>query len=99
MNFAIKNYQRLVVAGTYLAPVVLLIIRVAWGWELVESGWGHLHDVDEMAKRFTEWGIPHPVLNVYVSATTEMVGGALWILGLGARIISIPLLFNFCVAY
>jgi uncharacterized membrane protein YphA (DoxX/SURF4 family) len=34
-----------------------------------------------------------------MSGTTEMVGGAVWMLGLGVRIISVPLLINFCVAY
>ncbi len=36
---------------------------------------------------------------MYISGTTELVGGILLMLGLFSRLISIPLLFNFCVAY
>jgi putative oxidoreductase len=37
-------------------------------------------------------------VSVAVSATTELVGGALLLVGLGARLVSIPLLINFFIA-
>jgi putative oxidoreductase len=92
-------YQQLRRAGTIAAPVVLLLIRLAWGWELVESGFGHLTHLDQTTHFFATLNIPAPQANAILSGTTEMVGGALWMLGLGARVISIPLLINFCVAY
>ena len=85
--------------GTCLQCPVLLLIRLAWGFQLAESGWGHLHNVDKTADFFQSLHIPFPVANVYLSGTTELVGGILLMLGLFSRFISIPLLFNFCVAY
>jgi putative oxidoreductase len=97
--FATRFYERLIRFGAYLAPFVLLIIRLAWGWELFESGRSHLADVAEMTQRFAGWGIPFPHANVYLSASTEMIGGVLIMFGFASRLISIPLFFNFCVAY
>jgi putative oxidoreductase len=92
-------YELLIRAGSNLQSFILLIFRLAFGWELVESGWRHLHDVQAMAARFESWGIPHPHANVYISGTTEMVGGALLMLGLASRLICVPLIVNFIVAY
>lgn len=99
MNFAVRLYARLVRYSVYVAPAVLLLIRLAWGWELAESGWSHLHNIEAMTQRFTKWGVPFPGVNVYISAGMELVGGVLWMLGLGTRLISVPMFFNFCVAY
>ena len=77
----------------------LLVLRVGIGFGLWFSAYGHLTHVEDMVKRFTEWGVPLPRLNVYVSGVTEGAGGILLILGLATRLISIPLFFNFVVAY
>ena len=85
--------------GSKLQPFVLLALRVTWGWELLESGYGHLTHIQITVEHFRSWGVPFPGLNVYVSGTTEMIGGALLILGLATRFIAVPLIFNFLVAY
>jgi putative oxidoreductase len=85
--------------GTCLQCPVLLFIRLAWGFQLAESGWGHLNNVGKTADFFTSLHIPFPVANVYISGSVELAGGILLMLGLFSRIISVPLLFNFCVAY
>jgi putative oxidoreductase len=95
----VRAYGWLICAGSYLQCFVLLAIRLTWGWQLAHSGWQHLHDVPTMVQRFQKWGVPLPTLNVYVSGTTELVGGTLLILGLGTRLVSLPLIFNFIVAY
>jgi putative oxidoreductase len=92
-------YALLIRFGGLLIPIVLLLIRLAWGWELYESGHGHLQNFDQTLTTFTGWGIPHPRVNLYISAYTEMIGGILIMIGLASRLISIPLFFNFCVAY
>jgi putative oxidoreductase len=82
-----------------LQSIVLLFVRLCCGWELFVSGRGHLQIVPAMVQRFTQWGIPLPHLNVYISAGTECVGGLLILFGLAARLVSIPLIINFIVAY
>jgi putative oxidoreductase len=86
-------------AGSQLQSFVLLLLRITWGWQLVESGYGHLTHIQKTIEAFKGWGVPFPQFNVYVSGCTELIGGALLVFGLGARFISLPLLFNFIVAY
>jgi putative oxidoreductase len=78
---------------------VLLLMRMLFGLALWFSGYSHLHNYDVMVKRFTEWGVPFPGLNVYISGCTETGGGLLLLFGIGTRLISVPLFFNFVVAY
>jgi putative oxidoreductase len=93
------GYALLIGGGGYLQSFVLLLMRLALGIDLAVTGWGHLRHVPDMVKRFTDWGIPMPTASVYISGTTEMIGGALIALGLATRLVSIPLIFNFIVAY
>jgi putative oxidoreductase len=92
-------YDRFAHMANHLQSFGLLVIRLAWGWESFESGRGHLQHVFDTADFFRSLHIPFPVANVYISGTTEMVGGILLMLGLFSRFISIPLLFNFAVTY
>ena len=85
-------------SAEYLRSAVLLLFRLSIGWKMYLSGYRHLHHVENMVNQFREWGIPFPKLNVYVSGTTELVGGALLMLGLATRLVSVPLVFNFIVA-
>lgn len=82
-----------------LQPLFLLFIRVYWGWEFLQSGIGKISHIDKVVQYFTQLGIPAPSLNAHFNAGLETVGGILLILGLGSRIISVPLLINMIVAY
>lgn len=95
-----KNPDRPLAAfGRWLQSPVLLFIRLAWGFQLAESGWGHLTHIEKTVQFFASLHIAHPLAAVCVSASVELLGGALLILGLCVRIIALPLLFNFAVAY
>jgi putative oxidoreductase len=85
--------------GDRLRSFVLLVIRLTWGFQLAESGWGHWTHLSRTIGYFRSLHIPAPQLAVGLSATTELAGGILLILGLFARLVSLPLVFNFCVAY
>jgi putative oxidoreductase len=86
-------------AADGLRSPVLLFIRLTWGYQLAESGWGHLTHVAKTVQFFESLHIPFATANVYLSGATELVGGSLLILGLFARLVSIPVFFNFGVAY
>jgi putative oxidoreductase len=94
-----KGYTLLIRWGSNLKSFALLVIRVGFGFMLYQTGLGKLQNVDRAAANFQSWGVPFPHLSVYVASSTELVGGVLLILGLATRLISIPLIFNFCVAY
>jgi putative oxidoreductase len=75
-----------------------LLMRVFLGYFFLESGWGKIHSLDVFTQRFTEWGIPFPAFNAALSAYTEFLGGLLTVIGLGTRLVAIPMAFNMLVA-
>jgi len=85
--------------GGWLQPVLLLIIRGWWGWSFFLTGKGKLMNLDKTAGFFADLGIPLPKLNAILAGSTECVGGLLLLLGLGARLASVPLIFTMLVAY
>lgn len=95
----VRGYDLLATSGGYLQSTVLLLMRLGWGWKLYLSGYRHLHHVQDMIDNFREWHVPMPKVSVYVSGWTELLGGVLLMLGFATRIVSIPMVFNFCVAY
>jgi len=75
-----------------------LLIRLFVGYFFFETGWAKTHDLEGFASRFAHWGIHHPAFNAALSAYTELIGGALTVVGLGTRILSIPMIINMAVA-
>jgi len=92
-------YKCLIAGASSLQSPLLLIIRLYWGWQMFVSGRAHLSDVPAMVHRFKDWGVPFPTVNVYISGLTECVCGLLLLIGFASRLITIPLIINFCVAY
>jgi putative oxidoreductase len=68
------------------------------GYFFFETGLGKVQDLDAMTERFIEWGIPAPAFNAALSGYTELIGGALVVLGLMTRFASIPMVINMVVA-
>jgi putative oxidoreductase len=75
-----------------------LLVRLFIGYFFFETGWAKSGNLEAMAERFTGWGIPWPAFNAALSAYTELVGGALIVLGLATRLAAVPLCFNMIVA-
>ena len=75
-----------------------LLVRLFVGYFFLETGWGKINNLQAMAERFTEWGIPAPAFNAALSGWTEFLGGLLLVLGLFTRLASIPLFINMVVA-
>lgn len=84
-------------ANKWQSPL-LLFIRLYIGYQCIISGWNHLHNFDQMVKNFQGWRIPLPHVSVAVSASTELIGGALLLIGLASRFASLVLTGNFFVA-
>lgn len=75
-----------------------LLLRLVFGYFWLETGWAKLHNLDFFSARFVEWGIPLPMFSATVSGATDLVGGALLILGLGTRLAAVPMIINMLVA-
>jgi len=86
-------------ATTGLQSPLLLAVRLYWGWQFFQTGFGKLRNIDKVVDFFTNLGIPFPSFNAHMVGTLEFVGGMLLFIGLGSRIIALPLTFNMLVAY
>lgn len=84
---------------SYAQTPFLLFVRLYWGWQLIESGWGKLHNLDKVAAFFTSLGLPMPGATAVFISSLELFGGILLALGLFSRVISLMLTVNLIVAY
>jgi putative oxidoreductase len=94
-----KYYGLLIGAGTHFQSPFLLAVRLYWGWQFAQTGWGKLHDLEKVTSFFTTLGIPAPGLNALFVSGLELAGGLLLIVGLGSRLIAVPLVIDMLVAY
>jgi putative oxidoreductase len=94
-----RVYPLFLRAVNALQSPLLLAVRLFWGWQFLQSGIGKISHIDKVVDYFTQLGIPAPSLNAHFNAGLETVGGVLLMLGLGSRLISVPLLINMVVAY
>lgn len=85
--------------GGWLQPVLLLVIRGWWGWSFFLTGKGKLTHLEKTTAFFTDLNLPLPKLNAIMAGSTECFGGLLLLLGLGSRLVSVPLIFCMLVAY
>jgi putative oxidoreductase len=99
MQITIRLYGLLIRVGSSLQSPFLLFVRLYWGWQFAQTGWGKLGDINKVVNFFTSLGIPAPALNAWFVSGLELVGGILLILGLGSRAIAVPLVIDMVVAY
>jgi putative oxidoreductase len=77
----------------------LFAVRLYWGWQFAQTGWGKMHNIAKITAFFTSLNIPFPGLNAHFIAGLEFFGGILLILGLGTRLVGFLLAANMLVAY
>ena len=94
-----RLYGALARLGDSLQSLLLLAVRLYWGWQFAQNGWGKLHNLARVTKYFVSLGLPAPGATATLIALLEFVGGILLILGLASRLIAIPLLGDMFVAY
>jgi putative oxidoreductase len=85
--------------ASYLQSPFLLAVRLYWGFQFAQTGWGKLHNLAKITDFFASLQIPFPAANAHFVAGLEFVGGILLILGLGSRFIGFLLAGNMFVAY
>jgi putative oxidoreductase len=83
----------------YLQSPLLLAVRLYWGWQLAQSGWGKLHNLERVTELFTSLNLPMPAQTAVFISCLEFFGGILLALGLFSRIISLMLTVNLIMAY
>ena len=91
-------YSRFAHLADLLQSPFLLLVRLYWGGQFIQTGWGKLHNLGHVKEFFTSLGIPAPAVMAPAISMLEFVGGILLIVGLVTRFATIPLLIDIGVA-
>ena len=98
-NLLVRSYKLLITAASSLQSVFLLAVRLYWGWQFFQTGWGKLHNIPHVIEFFSSLGIPAPTANAWFIALLEGVGGILFALGFGSRLLALLFTGDMIVAY
>lgn len=77
----------------------LLLVRLYWGWQLIESGWGKLHNLEKVTEFFTSLNLPMPAQMAVFISCVEFFGGLFLAIGLFSRMTALVLTINMIMAY
>src|SRR4030088_1987343 len=92
-------YKRFFAAVDHLQSPFLLLIRLYWGWQLIQSGWGKLHNLEKVTDFFTSLGLPMPAQMAVFISCVEFLGGIFLAVGLLSRLTALVLTVNMIMAY
>src|SRR6201997_1362326 len=92
-------HERFLGLVSYLPSPFLLLVRLYWGWQLAQSGWGKLHHLSNVGEYFGTLGLPMPTQMAVFIACVEFFGGIFLALGLASRITALVLTVNLTMAY
>lgn len=98
-GFAARYFNWFVPPTTALQSVLLLVVRLFWGWQFFLTGKGKLMDLSRPTQYFESLGIPFPHVQAILAGTTECFGGLLLLAGFCSRLVSVPLMILLTVAY
>ena len=98
MNALDVLLNRALATGKKLDSTALLIARLTLGVLFVSTGWGKVHNLAKVTQFFTELHIPAPAFNATLASVTELVCGALLVVGLASRLAALPLVVTMIVA-
>lgn len=77
----------------------LLLVRLYWGWQFADTGWGKLHHLSHVTAFFASLHIPLPGPTALFVSLLEFIGGVLLAVGLGSRVVGFLLAVDMFVAY
>lgn len=95
----VRLYRLLISAASSLQSPFLLAVRLYWGWQFCQDGWGKLSHLDKVTDFFSSLGLPAPGMTAAFVGGLELVGGVLLAVGLGSRLISLLLTCNMLMAF
>src|SRR5580692_9438191 len=92
-------YDRFFSLVSYLQSPFLLFVRLYWGWQLVQSGWGKLHHLSNVTDFFTSLNLPMPAQTALAISCLEFFGGIVLAIGLLSRLTAFILTINIIMTY
>jgi putative oxidoreductase len=99
INNLTKTHDRFFSLVNKLQSPFLLCVRLYWGWQLAQSGWGKLHNLDKVTEYFTSLNLPMPAQMAVIISCVELFGGIFLAIGLFSRITALGLTINMIGAY
>ncbi len=99
MHVLLRLYQNAVQTLNHFRSPLLLAIRLYWGWQFAQDGWGKLNHLSRVTDFFGALNLPAPHFTALVVALVEFVGGILFAAGIAARLTSLILFVNMTVAF
>ncbi len=92
-------HDRFFALVSLLQSPFLLLVRLYWGWQLIESGWGKLHNLEKVTEFFTSLNLPMPAQMAAFISGVEFFGGLFLAIGLFSRMTALVLTINMIMAY
>ena len=99
LNLARKAYDSFASIVSRLENPLLLAIRLYWGYQFMQDGWGKLTHLDKVTDFFTSLNLPAPHMTALMVALVELCGGFLFTFGIASRLTSLVLFVNMTMAY
>ncbi len=99
MNSILHIYARFNSLLNRLQNPLLLAIRVYWGWQFAQDGWGKLTHLARVTEFFASLNLPAPHAAATTVALVEFFGGILFAAGIASRLTSLILFVNMTMAY
>jgi putative oxidoreductase len=98
-NVIQRLYDGFVKVVSSLQSPFLLVVRLYWGWQISQNGWGKLHNLSHVTEFFASLGLPAPAFTATFVASFEFVGGILLAIGLLSRIAALGIVIDMFMAY
>jgi putative oxidoreductase len=99
INKLVNLHDRFFALVSLLQSPFLLLVRLYWGWQLIESGWGKLHNLPKVTEFFTSLNLPMPAQMAVFISCVEFFGGLFLAVGLFSRMTALVLTINMVMAY
>lgn len=99
IDLAARLHERFNVCLGYGRNPLLLAIRLYWGWQFAQDGWGKLTHLSRVTEFFASLNLPAPGATALMVALVEFAGGILFAAGVASRLTSLVLFLNMTVAY
>lgn len=91
-------FRALSATGNFFQHFLLLAFRLYFGLGFLIAGLQKFRSMDETIAFFSQLKIPMSEFFAYLVPSVEVIGGSLLVLGLAARLVSIPLITTMVIA-
>jgi putative oxidoreductase len=79
--------------------LLLLLIRLYWGYQLAYDGWNKVHNLGRVGEYFATLNLPMPAQTALFVSLVELIGGITLAIGLCTRLTALVLFINMTVAF